>query len=198
MRAGCGSREAPVADEVFTRSVRIARPASEVFAWHERPGAFGRLCPPWERVEVTRHVGGIRDGARVSLRTKVGPVWATWEIEHRDYVAGRQFRDVLLSGPFAKWEHLHRIEPDGEAACVLTDEIHYRLPLGALGRWGGAAFTRAQLERMFEYRHAVTKADLENATPRAPKCVLVSGASGLVGRVFMGFELRGVAPTLPR
>lgn len=176
-----------MADEVFTRSVRIARPAAEVFAWHERLGAFGRLGPPWERVEVARHVGGIRDGARVSLRTKVGPVWAKWEIEHRDYVAGRQFRDVLLSGPFAKWEHLHRIEPDGAAACVLTDEIHYRLPLGALGRWGGAAFTRAQLDRMFEYRHAVTKADLENAAPGSPKCVLISGASGLVGRALRAF-----------
>jgi len=114
-------------------------------------------------------------------------LWARWEIEHRDYVAGRQFRDVLLSGPFAKWEHLHRIEPDGEAACVLTDEIHYRLPLGVLGRWGGEAFTRAQLERMFEYRHAVTKADLENAAPGSPKWVLLSGASGLVGRSLQSF-----------
>ncbi len=151
-----------MADEIFRRSVRIERPAAEVFAWHERPGAFARLCPPWERVEVTRHVGGIRDGARVSLRTKVGPLWLRWEIEHRDYVEGSQFRDVLLSGPFAKWEHLHRIDPDGARACVLTDEIHYRLPLGVLGRWGGGAFVRAQLARMFEYRHAVTKADLEN------------------------------------
>ena len=30
-------------DEVFRRSVRIERPATEVFAWHERPGAFERL-----------------------------------------------------------------------------------------------------------------------------------------------------------
>lgn len=176
-----------MADEIFTRSVRIARPAAAVFAWHERPGAFQRLCPPWERVEVTRHVGGICDGARVSLRTKVGPFWTEWEIEHRDYVAGRQFRDVLLSGPFARWEHLHRIEPDGETACVLTDEIRYRLPLGGLGRWGGAAFTRAQLDRMFAYRHAMTKADLESAITGAPKCVLISGASGFIGRTLQAF-----------
>jgi uncharacterized protein (TIGR01777 family) len=176
-----------VADEIFKRSVRIERPAAEVFAWHERAGAFARLCPPWERVEVTRHVGGIRDGARVSLRTKVGPVWAKWEIEHRDYVEGRQFKDVLFSGPFAKWEHLHSIEPDGVNACVLTDEIRYRLPLGALGRWGGAAFTRTQLARMFAYRHAVTKADLERAEEGQKKCVLVSGASGLVGSALVAF-----------
>lgn len=175
-----------MADEVFRRSVRIARPAEAVFAWHERTGAFARLVPPWERVEVTRHVGGIRDGARVSLRTRLGPFWANWEIVHRDYLAGRQFRDVLISGPFAKWEHLHRIEPDGPAACVLTDEIHYRLPLGVPGRWCGAGFARSQLARMFEYRHAVTKADLENAATGAPKCVLISGGSGLVGRALQG------------
>ncbi|NBQ57162.1 MAG: TIGR01777 family protein [Opitutaceae bacterium] len=174
-------------DAIFKRVVRIERPAAEVFAWHERPGAFGRLCPPWERVEVTRHVGGIKDGARVSLRTKVGPIWAKWEIVHRDYIEGRQFRDVLLSGPFARWEHLHRIEPVGPSACELTDEIHYRLPLGMLGRLGGAAFTSRQLERMFAYRHAVTKADLEHVSSGPRKCILVSGASGLVGRTLEAF-----------
>jgi len=178
-----------MADAIFKRVVRIERPAAEVFAWHERPGAFGRLCPPWERVEVTRHVGGIKDGARVSLRTKVGPIWAKWEIVHRDYIEGRQFRDVLLSGPFARWEHLHRIEPVGPSACELTDEIHYRLPLGMLGRLGGAAFTRWQLERMFAYRHAVTKADLEHASSGPRKCILVSGASGLIGRTLEAFLL---------
>jgi len=110
-----------MADAIFKRQVRIERPAAEVFSWHERPGAFRRLCPPWERVEVTQQVGGIKDGARVSLRTKVGPIWAKWEIVHRDYIAGRQFRDVLLSGPFARWGHLHRIEPLGPNACELTD-----------------------------------------------------------------------------
>jgi uncharacterized protein len=178
-----------MADAVFKRVVRIERPAAELFTWHERPGAFGRLCPPWEQVEVTRHVGGLRDGARVSLRTKVGPIWAKWEIVHRDYIAVRQFRDVLLSGPFAHWEHLHQIESVGPGASELTDEIHYRLPLGILGRLAGAAFTRRQLERMFAYRHAVTKADLEHASSGPRKCVLISGASGLIGRSLEVFLL---------
>jgi len=178
-----------MADEIFKCLVRIERPAAEVFAWHERPGAFGRLCPPWERVEVTRHVGGIKNGARVSLRTKLGPIWAKWEIVHRDYIEGRQFRDILLSGPFARWEHLHQIEALGQGACELTDEIHYRPPLGLLGRIGGGAFTRHQLQRMFAYRHAVTKADLEHGSSGPRKCILISGASGLVGRTLEAFLL---------
>ncbi|MEO6873359.1 MAG: SRPBCC family protein [Opitutaceae bacterium] len=150
-------------DQIFKRTVRIERSAADVFAWHERPGAFADLCPPWEKVEVTSHVGGLRDGARVSLRTRVGPFWTRWELVHRDYVAGRQFRDVLLQGPFAKWEHLHLIEPAGPHASTLTDEIHYRLPLEPFGRWFGGTFTRRKLQRMFEYRHAVTKRAVESA-----------------------------------
>ena len=175
----------------FTRSVRIECPPEKVFAWHERAGAFARLVPPWQKVEVISQIGGIRDGARVSLRTKIGPVWVRWDVEHRNYVEGVQFRDVQLRGPFAHWEHVHRVEPvDGGRACVLTDEIKYRLPFGALGRIAGGAFARRELERLFDYRHAVTKADVELANRYIsvrPLRFLIAGASGLVGRALTAF-----------
>ena len=41
-----------MSEVVFRRSIRIERSAAAVFAWHERPRTFLRLCPPWERVEV--------------------------------------------------------------------------------------------------------------------------------------------------
>ncbi len=169
--------------QTFHRSVRIACPASEVFAWHERPGAFARLQPPWERVEVERADAGVRDGARVSLRAKAGPFWTRWEVEHRDYRAGLSFSDVQLRGPFAYWRHEHRVEPSGNGGCVLHDTIEYALPFGVFGNLG-AGYVRRKLDRMFAYRHAVTKADLEEsaALPASvPMRVLVSGASGLVG-----------------
>jgi uncharacterized protein (TIGR01777 family) len=175
----------------FTRRVRIECPAEKVFAWHERPGAFTRLAPPWQKLEVVSQIGGIRDGARVNLRTKIGPVWVRWDVEHRNYIEGVQFRDVQLRGPFAHWEHLHRVEPvDDGRACVLTDEINYRLPFGTLGRIGGGAFARAELARLFEYRHAVTKADVETQARHIsvrPMRFLIAGASGLVGRALMAF-----------
>ena len=179
-----------MSDETFTRSIRIARPAAEVFAWHERPGALARLCPPWERVELVSASGGVRDGARVTLRSRVGPWWTEWRVEHRDYVAGKQFRDVQVAGPFARWEHLHRITPDGAEACVLTDEIVYRLPGGALGRAVAGGFTRRKLKAMFAWRQERTKADLEIAGRYGavrPMRILVAGGSGLMGRALGPF-----------
>ncbi len=174
-----------------TRLARIERPAAEVFAWHERPGAFERLAPPWQKIEILARSGGIRDGATVSLRTKIGPVWVRWDVEHRDYVEGVQFRDVQVRGPFKDWEHLHQFESaERGPACRMTDEILYQLPGGWLGQVLGSRFVRAELTRLFRYRHAVTKADLELAERYIsvrPMTFLIAGASGLIGRTLTAF-----------
>jgi uncharacterized protein (TIGR01777 family) len=171
--------------QIFSRTVRINRSVEEVFSWHENAAALPRLTPPWERVEVVSQSGGIQDGARVVVRSKVGPIWTTWAMEHFGYDKGRLFCDRQLAGPFNSWVHFHRFAPISDDVCELTDEIHYTLPFGLLGQVG-AAFTRGKLERMFAYRHAVTKADLE--LPKAPVGrVVVSGASGLIGSALVPF-----------
>jgi uncharacterized protein (TIGR01777 family) len=175
-------------DETFTLTTRIARPAADVFAWHERPGALLRLCPPWEKIELVSSQGGIRDGARVVIRTRVGPVWSQWRMEHRDYIEGRQFRDVMVEGPFAKWEHLHAITADGPSGCFLTDTVTYRLPLRWVGRALGAGFVRRKLAQTFRWRQDVTKADLESTAGdgAGPKMkILVAGVSGMLGRALV-------------
>ncbi len=183
----------------FSRSVTVPVPRDVLFAWHARPGAFERLSPPWQRVEVVRSDGRITDGARVELRTWLPPglpvgVRVRWRLEHRDYVAGRQFRDVQLAGPFARWSHLHRVDDGpGAAASTLTDAIDYALPFGALGALGGGAVARAELTRLFGYRHAVTLADLERHAAAAlpPMTVAVTGASGLIGHALTHFLTTG-------
>ncbi|HXH08599.1 MAG TPA: SRPBCC family protein [Alphaproteobacteria bacterium] len=112
-----------------------------------QPGAFERLSPPWGPVEVRQRCGGIEDGDRLTLAISVGPLSLRWTLEHRNYQAGRQFRDVQLTGPFAHWEHSHRFEPDGPESCYLEDRIQYSLPLGALGRRLGGGYLQRKLER---------------------------------------------------
>ncbi len=168
----------------FVRQIELPVPADAAFDWHERPGALERLTPPWESVAVLERSGGIRDGARVVLRTGRGPLAARWDIEHRDYVPGRQFRDVLRAGPFPRWEHTHRFTPASDDRSILEDLIDYELPLGPLGRLA-AGYVRARLKRLFRYRHDTTAADLAFHRTWAdhPRLtVAVTGASGLIGR----------------
>lgn len=168
----------------FVHRSRIEAPASNVFEWHKQPGAFERLLPPWERVEVVDRTGGINDGDRVTIRSYVGPLSTQWVIEHRNYVEGAQFQDFQISGPFKQWEHTHRVIPDGPDACYLEDDIVYQLPLGILGKMAGGGLVESKLRRMFNYRHDVTRGDVQAHRAGAGAArmrILVTGSTGLIG-----------------
>jgi ligand-binding SRPBCC domain-containing protein len=141
----------------FVKESPIAASAETVFAFHEQKDAFERLQPPWQTTEIILPPASLAVGTRVVLRTKVGPIWQTIEAEHVAYEPGRMFADRMNRGPFARWLHRHIVTPRGPRACTLTDDIEYELPLGALGRIFGGAFARRELERLFAYRHDVTR-----------------------------------------
>ncbi len=184
-----------MATNTYVRRSRIAAPADVVCDWHRRPGALERLTPPWENVEVLSRSGGIdQSGSRVTLRIRTGPFRRPWISEHRDYVKGRQFRDIQIQGPFRSWTHTHRFEPIDADSSVLEDRIEYELPLGWLGRLLDRTFVRMQLERMFHYRHETTAHDLESHVrpqPSPPLKILVSGAGGFIGNALVPFLTTG-------
>jgi uncharacterized protein (TIGR01777 family) len=178
---------------VVERSTTLPVSAEAAFAWHERPGAFERLLPPWERVSVVEQSGGLEDGARLVLRVMQGPVPLRWVARHRDTLPGRRFIDEQVDGPFSRWVHFHRFDPDGPASSRMTDRIEYTLPLGPVGAVAGPLIRR-RLERVLAYRHVLLRDDLE-AHARFGQSgrlrVAVSGASGLLGRALLPFLTTG-------
>lgn len=178
---------------VFQKRTRIKAPVEAVFKWHERPGAFERLTPPWEQIDVLEHTGGIKAGATRSFRMKSGPIPIAWHAEHTDYVENEMFRDRQIKGPFSKWVHTHRFEPDGGNACFMEDHIEYVLPMGFLGRMAAERSVRKKLEIMFAYRHSILKQDMaaHQKQETGPLHVLVSGASGVLGRSLVPFLTTG-------
>ncbi|CAN5748235.1 hypothetical protein BH11MYX4_BH11MYX4_42850 [soil metagenome] len=146
----------------FLKESVIAASAEAVFAFHEAPEAFARLLPPWQKSEIITPPSSLAVGTRVVLRTKVGPFWQTIEAEHVAYEPGRMFADRMNKGPFASWLHRHVVTARGPNECTLTDDTDYELPLGVLGRVVGGGFARRELERLFAYRHDVTKSACEH------------------------------------
>ena len=144
------------APSVFVASSTIDASAERVFAFHETPGALERLTPPWEPVEFVERPANIKDGARAVLRVGPWPFRMKWVLEHRSYIAGREFNDVQISGPFRSWHHRHSMTPLSPTACLLEDRIEYELPLGALGKFLGDWYVRRKLTRLFDYRHHAT------------------------------------------
>jgi ligand-binding SRPBCC domain-containing protein len=147
--------------ETFIKRSRFQAPVERLFAWHADPGALRALIPPGDPVTIRTRKGGLETGAVVVLSVGRGPFRIQWVAVHRDYILNRQFKDVQVKGPFARWEHTHLFEPDGPAASFLEDRVEYALPLGAAGRLAAGWLVRRKLEAMFAYRHAVTARAVE-------------------------------------
>jgi uncharacterized protein (TIGR01777 family) len=170
---------------VFKKRSVLPATADEVFAWHARPGAFERLNPPFDPVVVDERSGGLEVGARTVVRMRLGPIEQRFVAEHTAFEAGRMFRDEQKRGPFKRWVHTHRFVPETDTASALEDEVEYELPLGL-----PLPFVEQTLERMFAFRHAVTRMDLERhvrfkAAPRAT--IALTGASGLIGTALTAY-----------
>lgn len=176
----------------FTRRTRVDAPAQALFDWHDHRGAFNRLAPPWQSIRLERF-DGIRNGDRVVI--KLGPKFAalTWVAEHRNLIEGRQFGDVQVKGPFATWEHTHGMVPEGDDSSILDDNITYRLPFAPLSQRLGGRLAEREIDRMFAYRHRVTRQDLSRHQDAAlpNSTIAITGSTGLLGEALVAFLTTG-------
>lgn len=182
----------------FYKKTKMPVSASQLYDWHASGGAFRRLTPPWDNVDIVSWKGGsktlhlpkeeqwgdISNGSKIRIGLQQGPFTMHWDAEHIECQEGSHFIDRQTQGPFAKWEHQHRFIPIDENNSYLEDEIHYQLPLSPISNIG-LPFMKGKLESMFSYRHNITLRDLEaysryNTNEKLK--IAITGASGLIGQ----------------
>ncbi len=141
----------------FTKTSIIKAAPEKVFAFHELPDAIERLVPPWESVKIIQRADISKVGSQAILEQKIfGLIPSRWLAEHTKYEPPRMFEDVQISGPFASWRHQHIIEPHADGA-ILRDEIEFEPPLWIFGQVVAPIFITPKIEKMFAYRHEVTR-----------------------------------------
>lgn len=180
--------------QTFERRLELPVDVTELYRWHTQPGAFERLGPPWEEVELLSRPAPIVEGAQQQMMVRVGPARMRWVSRIEEVVPDKLFRDVATESPFAHWEHTHLMESRGPGRSTLVDRIEYALPAGPIGGLLGGSAVRRRLEQAFAYRHRVTANDLarhQSVAGVKPMDVLVTGASGLVGSVLTSFLTTG-------
>lgn len=178
----------------FHRQSVIPCSARELFDWHASPGAFTRLGPPWQSLEIRDQQGSIYDGDILEFAIKDAPIPVIWRALHEDTIEGEQFCDVQQRGPFGSWRHVHRFIPQDDHTCVLDDSIEYTLPLHAISGWADGLLVRGQLERMFDFRHERTVQDItrhQTFHDKPRQTIAITGASGLVGSALTDFLTTG-------
>lgn len=147
----------------FIKESVIQASPERVFAFHELPDALQRLTPPWAAARIIQAAPDIKVGSRAIIETRILGVFPTrWVAEHTVYDPPHMFEDVQLEGPFRSWRHRHLIKPHAVGA-VLRDEIEYEPPLGPLGQLAAPLIITPRLQKLFDYRHAATRAWCEQA-----------------------------------
>ena len=148
---------------LFESTLKLNVPVEKLFNWHENEGAFERLTPPFDPVNVTRRVGGI-DGGTVYIAMKAGPVPLTWVTQYYGYKKNVQFLEDQTSGPFVGplpfwnggWHHKHLFEKIDEDNSLVTDRIEYDFPMKPFVFLLGGRYTKKKLDQMFAYRRNIT------------------------------------------
>lgn len=150
---------------VLERSVEIAAPVEEVFAFHLDTRNAARISPPSTRVLDVRGTFPVTAGAIVEMRMRErpSPVATTWRVRIEAVDPPARIVDVAERSPFAAWRHEHLFTPLGPDRCRMTDRVTYRLPAGPLGALADRLLVRRMLGRAFAERHRRTRQVLEAA-----------------------------------
>lgn len=77
--------------------------------------------------------------------------WVT-EITHVE--DKKRFVDEQRFGPYSFWHHQHIFE-EKNGGVLMTDILHYRVPLGVVGKLINALFIQRKVKGIFEYRFRV-------------------------------------------
>lgn len=141
----------------FVKQSVIRATPERVFEFHEQPDVLSLLIPSWESARVIQPARISEVGTQAIVETRlIGPVSLRWVAQHTLYDPPHMFEDVQIKGPFRSWRHRHVVEPDVDGA-ILRDEIDYEPPFWFLGRLMAPLLIQKRLQKLFDYRHEVTR-----------------------------------------
>jgi ligand-binding SRPBCC domain-containing protein len=148
---------------VLERSVEVAAPVADVFAFHLDARNAALVAPPGTAVLAVEGPVPLAVGELVTMRMRERPlpVTITWRVRIESVEPDRRIVDVAERSPFALWRHEHLFRELGPGRTLMTDRVTYRLPAGRLGRLADRLAVRPRLERGFAERQRRTRELLE-------------------------------------
>ena len=146
---------------VIDLTVRVAAPRERVFDLARSIDAHVASTPGTDEQPIAK-AGGLTRGL-MTLGDRV-----TWRARHLGVMQEltsrivrfdrpRHFRDSMVEGAFARFDHDHYFEEDGPDATLVRDVFDFASPLGPLGRLVDAIFLDRYMRRLLEQRARLLK-----------------------------------------
>jgi len=132
-------------------------PGSLDKAWEffSNPANLQIITPPGMCFKIiSRHHGATMYAGQI-IEYKVKPfagITVSWMTEITVVKNREYFVDVQRLGPYKLWHHQHHFKeiPGG---VEMTDIVHYKLPLGFIGRLANSFYIKKKPVGIFNFRH---------------------------------------------
>lgn len=133
-------------------------PIEVVFSFFGDAYNLERITPDFLRFKVLATSDDeLRRGTLIDYQLRLRGIPFSWRTIIDEWTPGERFIDRQIKGPFKLWHHTHEFAPR-DGGTLITDRVRYDLPLGALGRFVAGGFVRRDVEEIFRYRQAQTRA----------------------------------------
>lgn len=139
----------------FEKSIILNCTLQEVFDFHLDVNNLKRITPPDMKVILLNEVIKVEQGTVLKIKSIKNFIPTYWEVEIKKIDSPNLLVDYAIKSPFKYWEHSHIFTKRGNQV-ELKDVVIYKLPFGKLGKLFDF-FIKKELEKMFEFRHQITK-----------------------------------------
>ncbi len=134
-----------------------------LFDFHADTNNLPLITPPDTKVDIIKIETPLKKGNQAILRIKKGFVSFVWELTFEDVLYPHLIIDMAKRSPFKMFKHEHHFIAIDERHSILRDKITFSLPFWPLSLLA-APFVKHDMNQMFAYRHAQTKAYLSHHT----------------------------------
>ena len=139
-------------DECFQARQYLPMPIEKVFEFFSSEKNLERITPPSVGFNVlNKSTEKIEEGTLINYKLKVDGIPIKWQTRIEQWDPPNQFVDTQLIGPYNRWHHTHSFESFGNGT-LMKDKVHFRLPLGCIGRFFGLWKVKRDVRKIFAYR----------------------------------------------
>lgn len=143
----------------LTFETQLSCNVKTLFDFHADTNNLPLITPKDTSVQILKLKTPLKEGNEAVLRIKKGWLAFTWELTFEKVEPPYLIVDVATRSPFKLFRHEHQFIEVNDKESILRDEVTFSLPfepLSTVAVW----FVKQDMQKMFAYRHAQTKAYL--------------------------------------
>lgn len=146
----------------------IKAPIEQVWDFFSSPANLEQITPASMKFRITSGDLPKQTYPGQIITYKVAPLLGIplfWMTEITHVQQHELFVDEQRVGPYKIWHHEHHFVQQANGT-LMTDIVHYALPLSFLGRLAHSLFIKKQLQDIFDYRYQVVHKVFNNNLPQ--------------------------------